>query len=68
MWILVFSKPCFDFFNPFVLLLQIVNSLFHLEKPREKFVFGEFISIHYDHLSRVTGRVSERRPYLEKFN
>jgi hypothetical protein len=55
MWILVFAKTCFEFFDSFVLLLkfllQLVDSLFHLEKPREKFVFAEVIPIHYDHLS-----------------
>ncbi|ELY74219.1 hypothetical protein C487_16065 [Natrinema pallidum DSM 3751] len=37
MWILVFAKTCFEFFDSFVLLLefllQLVDSLFHLEKP-----------------------------------
>nr|WP_302082894.1 hypothetical protein [Salinibaculum sp. KK48] len=44
MWILVFAKACFEFFDSLLLLfdsfvlllkflLQLVNSLFHLEKP-----------------------------------
>ena len=58
MWILVLLQTCLKFLNPFTLSfefnLQLVDSLFHLEKPGEDFVLGETVLVHQSHPEAMT--------------
>ncbi|MDB2246500.1 hypothetical protein PM076_17490 [Halorubrum ezzemoulense] len=56
------------FLDPLVLLgdllFQLVDSLLHLEKPREEFVLGEIVPAHRFHLETKTAGLTGWSPLL----